>query len=48
MSEQANDNAAPQSILSHVSVGTNDMARATGFYDAVLAALGYGRVMETR
>ena len=36
----------PQSIMSHVSIGTNDMARATKFYDAVLGALGYGRVME--
>jgi catechol 2,3-dioxygenase-like lactoylglutathione lyase family enzyme len=34
------------SILSHVSVGTNDFDRAVRFYDAVLAALGAGRVME--
>lgn len=34
------------SILSHVSLGTNDFARATAFYDAVLATLGCGRVME--
>ena len=46
MSDQANDNTAPKSILSHVSIGTNDMARATAFYDAVMKALGYGRVME--
>lgn len=44
MSDQANDNTAPKSILSHVSIGTNDMARATAFYDAVMKALGYGRV----
>ncbi|HYM87441.1 MAG TPA: VOC family protein, partial [Pseudoxanthomonas sp.] len=34
------------SILSHVSIGTNDPARATAFYDAVLATLGCKRVME--
>lgn len=34
------------SILSHVSVGTNDFARAIAFYDAVLPILGCRRVME--
>jgi len=34
------------SILSHVSVGTNDFERATAFYDAVLATLGCRRIME--
>lgn len=34
------------SILSHVSVGTNDFAAATAFYDAALGALGIGRVMD--
>lgn len=34
------------SILSHVSVGTNDFARATAFYDAVLAVLGARRKLE--
>ncbi|MGF1623925.1 MAG: VOC family protein [Alphaproteobacteria bacterium] len=34
------------SIMSHVSIGTNDFARATAFYDAVLAALGARRVEE--
>ena len=33
------------SILSHVSIGTNDFDRAVAFYDAVLAALGIGRFM---
>jgi len=45
----------PPSVLSHVSVGTNDFPRAKAFYDAVLATLqircvdvfdggaGYGR-----
>lgn len=43
----ANDNSAiPPSILSHVSIGVADMNRATAFYDAVMAALGYGRVMS--
>lgn len=34
------------SMLSHVSVGTNDFARACAFYDTVLASLGCRRVME--
>ena len=34
------------SILSHVSLGTNDMARAASFYDAALAPLGVSRVAE--
>lgn len=34
------------SIISHVSVGTNDFERATAFYDKVLATLGCSRVME--
>ena len=33
------------SILSHVSIGTNDFDRATAFYDAVLPILGCRRVM---
>ncbi|WP_338873327.1 VOC family protein [Myxococcus stipitatus] len=34
------------SILSHVSIGTNDFARAVAFYDRVMATLGYGRVLD--
>ncbi|MFO0990855.1 MAG: VOC family protein [Hyphomicrobiales bacterium] len=34
------------SILSHVSVGTNDFAKARTFYEAVLATLGCRIVME--
>ncbi len=34
------------SILSHVSVGTNDFERAVAFYDKVLPTLGCRRVME--
>jgi catechol 2,3-dioxygenase-like lactoylglutathione lyase family enzyme len=33
-------------MLHHVSVGVRDVARAAEFYDPVLAALGYKRVME--
>jgi catechol 2,3-dioxygenase-like lactoylglutathione lyase family enzyme len=33
-------------MLHHVSVGVRDVARAAQFYDPVLAALGYKRVME--
>lgn len=36
----------PPSILSHVSIGTNDLDRALAFYDPVLATLGVVRVME--
>ena len=32
------------SILSHVSLGTNDMDKATAFYDKALAPLGIRRV----
>jgi catechol 2,3-dioxygenase-like lactoylglutathione lyase family enzyme len=34
------------SLISHVSIGTNDFARATAFYDRVLPTLGCQRVME--
>jgi hypothetical protein len=36
----------PPSILSHVSVGTNDLPRAKAFYDAVSTTLQIGVVME--
>ena len=38
------DDAA--SIISHVSIGTNDFDRAVAFYDGVLETLGCKRVME--
>ncbi|RYF31134.1 MAG: VOC family protein [Comamonadaceae bacterium] len=43
-----NDNVAtaPPSILSHVSLGTNDWPRAKAFYDEVLATLDIACVME--
>lgn len=34
------------SIISHVSIGTNDFDRAVAFYDRVLPALGCKRVMQ--
>ena len=34
------------SIISHVSVGTNDYAGARAFYDAVLPSLDIGIIME--
>jgi len=34
------------SIMSHVSVGTHDLARAVAFYDAVLAVLGCKKLFE--
>lgn len=33
-------------VLHHVSLGTNDMAKALAFYDAVLGTLGLKRVMD--
>ena len=33
-------------MLHHVSIGVADVGRAAQFYDAVLATLGYRRVME--
>lgn len=34
------------SMIGYVTVGTNDLARAVGFYDALFAELGAGRFME--
>lgn len=34
------------SIISHVSVGTNDLDKATAFYDKVLATIGAKRVEQ--
>jgi catechol 2,3-dioxygenase-like lactoylglutathione lyase family enzyme len=34
------------SVLSHVSIGTNEFPRAVAFYDRVLATLGCRRIME--
>lgn len=34
------------SIMSHVSIGTNDFDRATAFYDKVLGVLGCRRIMD--
>ncbi|AYF88525.1 VOC family protein [Pseudomonas sp. DY-1] len=34
------------SILSHISLGTNDFDRAVAFYDKVLPTLGCKRIME--
>ena len=33
-------------IFTHVTVGTNDLAKARAFYDAVLAPLGYKRLND--
>ena len=32
------------SIISHVTLGTNDKARSARFYDAVLGAIGFARL----
>ena len=34
-------------MLSHITVGVGDLAKAKAFYDAVLGALGYARVYES-
>jgi catechol 2,3-dioxygenase-like lactoylglutathione lyase family enzyme len=34
-------------MLGHLSFGVDDLARAAGFYDRVLAPLGFGRVWTT-
>ncbi len=34
------------SILSHISIGTNDFARSVAFYDALLATLGCVKIMD--
>jgi catechol 2,3-dioxygenase-like lactoylglutathione lyase family enzyme len=34
------------SIVSHVSIGTNDFTRALQFYDRVLPTLGCKRIMQ--
>jgi catechol 2,3-dioxygenase-like lactoylglutathione lyase family enzyme len=31
-------------MIDHLSLGVSDLARAAAFYDAVLGALGYGRL----
>ncbi len=33
-------------MIGYVTLGTNDLARAAKFYDALLATLGAGRLME--
>ncbi|MEO0392819.1 MAG: VOC family protein [Pseudomonadota bacterium] len=38
--------AAPPSVLSHVSLGTNDYDKAIAFYDAVMPVLGIQKIME--
>lgn len=34
----------PMSVISHITFGTNDKARAALFYDEVLGALGFARL----
>ena len=34
-------------MIGYVTLGTNDMARAAAFYDALTKELGTGRMMET-
>ena len=33
-------------MIGYVTVGSNDLARARGFYDALMPVLGAGRIME--
>lgn len=34
------------SVISHITLGTNDKARSAVFYDAVLGALGFSRLQK--
>jgi catechol 2,3-dioxygenase-like lactoylglutathione lyase family enzyme len=34
-------------MIGYVTIGTNDLARAAAFYDAIAKELGVGRFMET-
>jgi predicted lactoylglutathione lyase len=34
-------------MIGYVTLGTNDLARAASFYDAIARELGVGRMMET-
>jgi catechol 2,3-dioxygenase-like lactoylglutathione lyase family enzyme len=36
----------PMAMFTHVTVGTNDLAKARSFYDAVLGPLGYKRLKD--
>ncbi len=40
------ENQAPQTVINHVSLGTNHFDKATVFYDRVGEALGMRRIME--
>jgi catechol 2,3-dioxygenase-like lactoylglutathione lyase family enzyme len=42
--EDAGEISAGAILLSHLSLGVADLAKAAAFYDGVLAALGYARV----
>ena len=42
----ADSSALPQSVISHVSLGTNDYPRAKAFYDALLPTLQIRLVMD--
>jgi catechol 2,3-dioxygenase-like lactoylglutathione lyase family enzyme len=34
-------------MIGYVTLGTNDLARATSFYDTLFAVIGAGRIMES-
>ncbi len=40
------ENQTNPSIMSHVSIGTNDVTKALTFYDAVLATIGAKRMLQ--
>ena len=42
----SNDNSSSPSLMSHVSVGTNNYQEAVEFYDQVLAPLGAMRIID--
>jgi catechol 2,3-dioxygenase-like lactoylglutathione lyase family enzyme len=38
--------ARSESMIGYVTLGTNDLARAAKFYDAIAAEMGVGRMMD--
>ena len=42
----ASNVTTPQGVLDHVAIQCGDVARSAAFYDAVLAPLGGGRILD--
>jgi predicted lactoylglutathione lyase len=46
LSEYASASSKETGMIGYVTLGTNDLARAAKFYDAIAAELGVGRMMD--